>query len=283
MKKTMKAFGIAATVLLVLGILFLVIGMITGGGFSKMAASPYWEWAKVTDWGNTKKENFEIPSYRVQELVIDMQVGFVKIEKGKSDKITVEVRQKEKEISVRQEEDGLFVEMDLEGWWNNTSDKVTIGIPENASIRKVRIANGAGKVEISSLPSAADMEFSIGAGEFFATGITAQKLSCKAGAGTMELEDFSVNTAELKCGMGNLNLHGAVFGKADLECDTGNALLELEGNAKDFNYFMEYGTGVITIGGAPLNGMGKRHNINYKGEKNIYLKCGAGNVDIEFY
>lgn len=158
---------------------------------------------------------------------------------------------------------------------------ITLVIPAGMGLDKVDIEVGAGVMEIVSL-MAKEIDASIGAGELLIDHAQIKELSAEIGAGVLEARDMDVENASLTLSMGECIYEGELSGNLDLECDMGNMFININGHEKDFNYEIECGAGIISIGGASYAGLASERHINNGSSKDIEVECNMGNIGIEF-
>lgn len=85
-----------------------------------------------------------------------------------------------------------------------------------------------------------------------------------------------------KVGMGDVDIEGNITGKLDADCGLGNMELELTNSYNDFNYAINVGAGNVEIEDKEYSGIGNNMDINNNADKTMNIKCGLGNVSVEF-
>ncbi|MBR6380770.1 MAG: DUF4097 family beta strand repeat protein [Lachnospiraceae bacterium] len=127
-----------------------------------------------------------------------------------------------------------------------------------------------------------DASFSVGAGDVDVDGLQAQNLTIRVGAGDFRLEDCEVGDLNAEVGLGNLKLEGRVTGNLTAEVGAGNLEMELEGSEKDHNYSISVAAGDVKVGDTHTSGFGAERQANNGADNWFILKCGLGNLQIEF-
>lgn len=128
-----------------------------------------------------------------------------------------------------------------------------------------------------------EMEFEVGAGEFYAEKLDAASLDVELGAGAFSIDEAIVNNkAEFNVGIGELLVDYYQGGNLDLDCGVGNLEIQVAGNYNDYNYEVECGIGSIELGDNAYSGLGQEQNINNQAAKQMEIDCGTGSIVVSF-
>lgn len=166
--------------------------------------------------------------------------------------------------------------------WNDWGTcKVKLYVPEGYHYRDADIELGAGVLEFEGL-DADRISLGVGAGQIVAGGLKADFLEAEIGMGQLELENVYVKGLKAEIGMGELSVEGIIDGDVDASCSMGNVDMEIAGSQEDFNYEIEGAMGNIDLGSASYSGFGMSRQIDNGAGKNMEIECAAGNITIKF-
>ena len=122
----------------------------------------------------------------------------------------------------------------------------------------------------------------VGAGNLVADTMSGERIVIDAGVGNVAIEDIFVNDLEVSVGLGNIEIEGCVNGDAMIDCGMGQISMELEGDAKAFDYELDCGMGALEVEGVfSIAGIGEQ-TIDNGAEKKLEASVGTGNVEIDF-
>ena len=213
---------------------------------------------------------FEFAKDAVKNLSMDFGAAEVAVIEG--DKYCIETRGLPQEcLNCNLNKEGTLVvsnmrRFNLNFWSHNRRSRIVprilVTIPKNASVKKIRIAVGAGKLVSRKL-----------------------SLSCEAGtidvgAGNLVLDGVFGGKLDMRCGMGNLEFKGSVTGTVNLDCGMGSVDLRLKGDAKTYSYDAKVGLGDFRFNGEKKSGVCQIYN-NQKLENHFSVNCGMGSVSIK--
>jgi len=213
---------------------------------------------------------YEFKKSEVKNLSMDFGAAEVALIEG--DKFSIETRGLPEEcLNCYLNKEGSLVvsnthRFNLNFWSHNRRSRIVprilVTLPANASVGKLRIAVGAGKLVSKKL-----------------------SLKCNSGninvdAGNLVLEGIYGGKIDMRCGMGNLEFTGSVTGSVNLDCGMGNVKLELKGDAKNYSYDAKVGLGDFRFNGEKKSGVCQIYN-NQKLENHLSVNCGMGSVNIE--
>lgn len=166
--------------------------------------------------------------------------------------------------------------------WNNlNSCKVTLYVPEGYHYREADIELGAGELEFESL-DADKISLGVGAGRIIANSLQADSLEMEIGMGQIDMQDVNVKDLKAEIGMGNLMVEGNIDGNVYANCSMGNLELKIMGSQQDFNYKLDGAMGNIDLGSESYSGLGVSKKIDNGARKNMEIECAAGNITISF-
>ena len=213
---------------------------------------------------------FEFAKADVKNLSMDFGAAEVAVIEG--NKYSIETRGLPKEcLNCNLNKEGTLVvsnmrRFNLNFWSHNRRSRIVprilVTVPQNASVKKIRIAVGAGKLVSRKL-----------------------SLNCESGsisvdAGNLVLDGVFGGKLNMRCGMGNLEFKGSVTGNVDLDCGMGNVDLKLKGDAKSYSYDAKVGLGDFRFNGEKKSGVCQIYN-NQRLENHFSVNCGMGSVSIK--
>ncbi len=213
---------------------------------------------------------FEFSKSEVKNLSMDFGAAEVAIIEG--DKYCIETRGLPEEcLNCYLNKEGTLVvsnshRFNLNFWSHNRRSRIVprilVTLPKNASVEKLRIAVGAGKLTSRKLS------------------VSCRSGNVDVGAGNIVVEGISGGKINMRCGMGNLEFKGSVTGVVNLDCGMGSVDLELKGNPKNYSYDAKVGLGDFRFNGEKKSGVCQIYN-NQKMENHFSVNCGMGSVAIK--
>lgn len=202
-------------------------------------------------------------------LDLEMRGGDLTLKAYDGEKIKMEAEEINPELEFRCfiEEDELCIRTSKKVWKENglkgkAAGTVTLYIPKDKLMDEIQLKVGAGRLTADALLGNT-VEVQIGAGEAVLKGIQAYELDMDCGAGNMTAECTAMGDIDVKCGVGNLNL-------------------TIGGSEKSFNEEITCGIGKTRIGGREYNGLGRTVREERGGEWDLEVKCGIGDVNIDY-
>ncbi len=223
--------------------------------------------------GTTIMANLE--SKNIEEMEIDIEFADLTIKNGEYFRIetnneNIKCENANKSIQIKEKSNNWFRK--------NENIGLTIYIPENFEFEKVKITTGAGKVDIEEIV-AQELSFEIGAGETKINKlVVADEANIEGGAGKITIESGKINNLDLDMGVGKVEITTLLTGKSQINAGIGS--LDIKINAEKENYKTKISKG---IGSVRLNGEECSDGDVYgKGENEIKIDGGIGNIDIEF-
>jgi len=213
---------------------------------------------------------FEFEKSQVKNLSLDFGAAEVAVIEG--NKYCIETRGlPEEALNCYLNKEGTLVvsnahRFNLNFWSHNRRSRIVprvlVTLPTNASVGKLRIGVGAGKLVSRKL-----------------------SLSCNSGninvdAGNLVLDGIFGGKINMRCGMGNLEFKGSVTGNVNLDCGMGSVNIELKGDPKSYSYDAKVGLGDFRFNGEKKSGVCQIYN-NQKLENHFSVNCGMGSVNID--
>lgn len=171
----------------------------------------------------------------------------------------------------------MFMEDDI----NN--QKITLTMPKGAELDSALFEFGAAEISMEDV-TAKKLYLTVGAGELNADRLTATELArFNVGAGAFYAEDVALMNAELVCGVGEMNVSGSFDGDTTVDCGVGAMELYVRGEQEDYRGELNCGLGEVEFGDINIDGSGKRSHGTASAERRMDIKCGIGDVDVQFY
>ena len=213
---------------------------------------------------------FEFEKSQVKNLSLDFGAAEVAVIEG--NKYCIETRGlPEEALNCYLNKEGTLVvsnahRFNLNFWSHNRRSRIVprilVTVPSDASLGKLRVAVGAGK-------------------------LVSKKLSLKCnsgnidvGAGNLVLDGIFGGRIDMRCGMGNLEFTGSITGSVNLDCGMGNVKLSLKGDSAAYSYDAKVGLGDFRFNGEKKSGVCQIYN-NQKKENHFSVNCGMGSVNID--
>ena len=176
--------------------------------------------------------------------------------------------------------------------WRNKTPVINIYIPENKKFDEVNFGGGVGKIQTDEI-NAQVMILAGGVGEYDINNISVGRLDINGGVGNIKINgevngDFKIDggvgeikidaiingNAKIDSGVGNIKIYGQINGNIKLKTGVGNTVLDLSGNAGDYNIKADKGVGNIRLNG------NKIENVQNNGKYNIDIDAGVGDINI---
>lgn len=171
----------------------------------------------------------------------------------------------------------MFVDGDI------NDQKITLTIPKDAELDSALFEFGAAEVIMENV-TAKKLYLTVGAGELNAERLTATEFAkFNVGAGAFYVDDAALTDAELVCGVGEMNVSGSFYGDTTADCGVGAMELRVRGEQDDYRGELNCGLGEIEFGNINIEGSGKQSHGTSSAERRMDIKCGIGDVDVQFY
>lgn len=290
MKKFCKIMGIISAVLAVAGIIFIIIGVKSGG--ADVVAS------RIAD-NELPFIHFDADDFNIEGMeILPDEKSFTKEEiqkielKGKygqyqfcqwtNDNISISVTNGSSKVKYSLE-DGILKITDngnKKFWSTGKTCQIKVYIPTEYKLENVDIKVGAGTVD-GSFISTGTLNIDIGAGEGNFDNIKADNFNISIGAGEADISNSQFGISDIEVGMGELDFTGSLTGNTDIQCGMGDISLNLQNHYSDFDYILSVGAGDIEINDEDYGGFSNSRNINNGAEFTMNISCGMGSVSIE--
>lgn len=208
---------------------------------------------------------------------LDIEIAFTNLTIKSGDVIKLETDNKK--ISYSQDDNKLQIKEKNKKWFINQEEKnLILYLPKNMEFEKIKIATGAGKIDIESL-NTEKLSFELGAGETEIQNINISK-QCEidGGAGKLSISNGTIKNLELDMGVGEVNLTANLTGKNEVNAGVGQLNIDLQGEKDSYKIQANKGLGSIKIDGKQIS------DGETLGDGNNYIEVdgGVGNIDIDF-
>lgn len=272
MKKGWKIFWIIIGSLAGFGLLLCIAAFAMGFSFGDIRKDFPYSGLKHKVEVHQKIDN-SLKYQSIKELKIRADFCEIRFVDSDEKKITVDSSRLENvkgvHIDVIEGDDSLEINVDNEhhGYHHkkgfNHKDRVLyVNIPKDYQFENVEIELDAGRVEADTLYT--------------------DLLDIRLSAGECEIDDMVVGDVKSNIAMGRLELSGIVSRDINVDCGAGQVDIELDDEVDNYNYDVKCQAGIISIGGAQYKGVGASDHVDHGAGKNIYLDCGAGQIEIDF-
>lgn len=163
------------------------------------------------------------------------------------------------------------------------SERLILTIPKDALFDKVSMKFGAAEIMAEQI-CAKVLELEVGAGEMYAGYLYAEESArFMVGAGALYADRVCLTDANLNCGVGELELSGEIYGNSVAECGVGEIDIMLTTGENMYRGSLDCGLGTITFGQSSVEGSGKKEYGTSSAENRMDIKCGIGEVDVQFH
>ena len=213
---------------------------------------------------------FEFAKNEVHNLSMDFGAAEVALIEG--DKYSIETRGlPEESLNCYLNKEGTLVvsntrRFNLNFWSHDRRSRIVprilVTIPGSASVEKLRISVGAGKLVSRKLS------------------LNCHSGNLNVGAGNLVVDGIFGGKIDMRCGMGNLEFTGSVTGTVNLDCGMGNANLNLKGDPARYSYDAKVGLGDFRFNNEKKSGVCQIYN-NQKLENHFSVNVGMGSVSIK--
>ena len=208
---------------------------------------------------------------------LDIELAFTNLTIKTGDSLKIETDNSN--ISYKQENQTLQIKEKNKKWFSNYVEKeLILYLPEGIEFEKVKIATGAGKIDIETLKTG-NLSFELGAGETEIQNLNVSK-ECEidGGAGKLSIFSGTINDLDLDMGVGKVNLTSSLTGKNEINAGVGTLNIDLQGEKESYKIQADKGLGSVKIDGKEIiDG-----EIFGNGENHIEVDGGVGNIDIDF-
>lgn len=127
------------------------------------------------------------------------------------------------------------------------------------------------------------MTLAVGAGQITADFLQAESLDVSVGAGEALIDDMNVTYLNASVGAGHIYAGGSVGGDINAECAMGSLELDLNGAETDFDYSVECMAGAVLIGDSTFAGLASERNWSNGAGRLMNLECSMGQIEVSFW
>lgn len=193
----------------------------------------------------------------------------------------------------------LHLRYSIKKWYNyadmiglmKSKGKITLLVPADVDIMDIQIATGLSKSNISYL-TAERIYIECGSGNVNIKNLTADHIEinggkCQAsccnitgktsdlicGSGKLSVSNIEADDIGLSCGSGDIDLSGRINGNSIISCKSGSVLMDIYNDADNFKFKTD---------GRDIKINGKKTPPKSKGKKIMDIKCGLGEINIDF-
>lgn len=250
-----------------------------GLGVFAMVVSYFFGATKNPEWRNKyRKELLNVKKVYKEESVrsidLNMNVGKVTVLIGPDFKI--DAKNVKKSTFQNQIKDGVWSIGDQKSWSPKLSSgywpffigakereyvpSVTIYIPEEMAMEKVRINLKVGTLRIEKL-------------------VAKKSVLMEVEAGKIIVRDLEANNANVTCKTGIIYTKGNLLGTSKVKCSTGQVLLDMEGKETDYSYSLGCNLGRVRVNGKANSSFSSVYEIKNPGApNNFYVECNVGKI-----
>lgn len=288
MRKLRKIFFIVSGILAILGIVLISVGA-SKGGVEKLARD-FSNNVFAFDFDNENTEGMN--DLTNKEITFSKQEVSSIVLNGKYGEYEIEVWDRA-EYSVQGIQGSGYIKYSLNNgelkistkgdFLSDLTDavKAKIYIPKDAELSSASFNVGAGTITCGNI-NATDLFITVGAGEGYFYNINATTTKFNIGAGECNVENVNFTNCEFKIGVGEFDLQGNIEGNVDVQCGTGNVDMELLNLYNEFDYAVKVGIGSVRVGKELSPVTDSNINLDNNAEKTMSIKCGIGDVSVEF-
>lgn len=297
MKKATKIILIVAAVLIGVGILFSVIGFVSGASLTIYPGEPLNLVGEETaDRNLAAFEKIDVNVGRADVEIIPANAFGIEMTDYKyGDKLHYAV-----ENGVLKVGGGYG---NHRGWFNldfsfihPKQSAVKIYVPEQAAFTDVSVTTALGRVDISNITTER-LTCLNNLGEVKLSGVTAQTtaLDLDLGALTMENADLGdatiesalgevtgkdVSTLSLNCtaNMGKIDLQGTFIGVIDIDADMGDVNFETTVEQADYSFDLNVNAGKVLINGSRVE---NEYRTSGTSDNKIKIGCAMGDINVK--
>ena len=157
----------------------------------------------------------------------------------------------------------------------------TLYVPQGAVLGKADIELGAGQMKLDAL-QVDDLKVELGAGQIVSNNLQVSNLAVSVGAGDFTLKEAKLGEVKIEVGAGNCSIEGDVSEELKADCAMGNITLKLEGKETDYDYELECVSGNLKVGETEYSGLAKETKVDNDADRELDLQCVMGNIEVEF-
>lgn len=321
MKKFMKGCAIAASIMIIIGLVF---GTVTSFSMKrgamnefmdKMTGGMLTDWRiQLEDWGFQVRDGYvsgyndftgyEIEDYDMFSEDHDIVMGDIKryqIPDTGIKNMNIEVGGCVFNIQTS-EDDTFYISGDnarklqvyLEGdtlmlkslhtandWKEINKSYLDLYIPSDFQFDTIDVNFGAGSMYAEEMYGNT-VRLEAGAGGISVDILEATALELSVGAGEIVVDNMETDSLTASAQAGHLYAYGSVNETVNSVCNAGSLELYLAGSEDDYNYDIKNEMGAVDIDGTTYGGLSNKKRIDNGASRNINVECSVGNVEIYF-
>ena len=225
---------------------------------------------------------------KLRSLDIELSGGRLQLSAG--EEVMLQVGEKlQPHIKYEQKGDSLFLRDTLnEKWWKRVHDwedtdyAITLVLPEG-EYERVYISLGCGEGYIQGLTADSLTVYS-GAGDMYLKEISAQDIELSGGVGEFTAYALSSSrSVDIGCGVGTFTLAGDLRGDISVSGGIGEMSLRLAGEEEEYSVFASAGVGSVRVGSRTVSMLsGGIEEERKNAENRLDISCGVGEIDVQF-
>lgn len=223
----------------------------------------------------------------IENIEIDGYIYTIKIKQGDqlkvdltnvSENFTSKVKNKTLKIGYSGTRGDLFSFLDDGKVWNE-SGYVTITIPSDLDLNKLKIDTGVGELFIDDV-TAQYLDLNMGTGSITGSNFSiSQETIINCGAGSIEFNNVAFHNCDIDLGVGSTYVQGDLTGETDIDGGVGDLTLSLTKPSNDYSLQVDSGLGDITINKEKYSSQ----NWNNKNADHlINIDGGLGDITLDF-
>ena len=254
--------------LVLLGIIFMIIAFCIGGT-AVFANGVHLDWSNNDVYINWSGIHFYPNDYEtgtggeminpenIKNLKANFDYGEMVIKTGSVEEIKVEA-QNINQNRFKYKVNGDTLEIGYNSGWSINffgfsafdNSRIEITVPENMTLEKVELDNGAGRMTVDGI-TADRLSIENGAGEMVMNNITANdRLDIDGGVGSLIVSGAVCGGIDADLGVGEFRFTGEVNGDGRIDSGIGTVRMTLYGDRDDYDFRVDSGIGQVTTPGS---------------------------------
>lgn len=207
----------------------------------------------------------------INDLNIDATAFNIEIKTGDS----FRVESSKKNIKCYVEDNILKISEKEHVVINSTPDRLIVTMPEDVTLGKTKISNGAGTLKILSLKTK-DLDFDLAAGSITIDYLESEKAKIDSAAGKFTLKDGTIGKLDLDLAAGSATLTMALTADSKISAGVGELEVNLKGSKDDYALKLTKGVGTITVNGEKI----KNDRVIGSGDTTLSITGGVGTIKV---
>lgn len=207
----------------------------------------------------------------INDLNIDVAAFNIEIKTGDS----FRVESSKKNVKCNVENNILKISEKEHIVINSTPDRLIVTIPEDATLGKTKISNGAGTLKILSLKTE-NLDIDLAAGSITIDYLESEKAKIDSAAGKFTLKDGTIGKLDLDLAAGSATLTMTLTKDSKISAGVGELEVNLKGSKDDYTLKLTKGAGTITVNGEKI----KNDGVIGTGNTTLSIDGGVGTIKI---